>query len=226
MEEFRSIKNNQNYEVSNFGNVRDVKYKVNKSFSITSKGYKQVCLNGTPYLVHRLVAEAFCEKPDEKCNIVNHMDENKLNNNSSNLEWCTNKQNLLHSDSFNRAAKKLSKTKIIQYDKDGNIIKEWVSLEAVYKENIKGASIKSSIIRNSFNRFYDNSYWFKETEVFDKNRFKPTRIILVKGKRTGIEFKGTIGEVSKYLNKSETYINNRLKSATKEDLFYKFKIIE
>jgi hypothetical protein len=41
-----------------------------------------------PFRVHRLVAVAFIPNPDN-LPIINHKDENKLNNNADNLEWCT-----------------------------------------------------------------------------------------------------------------------------------------
>ena len=41
---------------------------------------------------HRLVAEYFIDNPNN-LPVVNHKDENKLNNNVNNLEWATYSQN-------------------------------------------------------------------------------------------------------------------------------------
>ena len=64
-----------------------------------NSGYFQVCLyaiNGKSKkeLVHRLVAGAFCSGYQDNL-VVNHIDGNRLNNRSSNLEWCTTKENIL-----------------------------------------------------------------------------------------------------------------------------------
>lgn len=66
-----------------------------------SKNYLLIGLVSTSRLrctayVHRLVASAFCEKP-ECAYQVNHLDGNKLNNRPDNLEWCTRSQNAIHS---------------------------------------------------------------------------------------------------------------------------------
>lgn len=47
------------------------------------------------FRVHRLVAFAFIDNPDDKP-FVNHKDGNKLNNHKDNLEWCTNQENIIH----------------------------------------------------------------------------------------------------------------------------------
>ncbi len=63
------------------------------------RGYMSIhlALNGahSMRLVHRVVAIAFIPNP-ENYPCVNHIDGNKKNNNVSNLEWCTHKQNTDH----------------------------------------------------------------------------------------------------------------------------------
>lgn len=63
-------------------------------------GYKYVLIrvNGRrqKHLVHRLVAMAYINTSDTTLQI-NHKDGNKANNSVSNLEWCTNSENQLHS---------------------------------------------------------------------------------------------------------------------------------
>lgn len=48
------------------------------------------------FLVHRMVAELFLDKK-EGCNIVNHINGIKTDNRAVNLEWCTYKENAIHS---------------------------------------------------------------------------------------------------------------------------------
>jgi hypothetical protein len=48
------------------------------------------------YTIHRLVANAFIPNPDDEP-IINHIDENKLNNKVDNLEWCSAQYNVRYS---------------------------------------------------------------------------------------------------------------------------------
>ena len=92
------------YKVSNLGNVYSYKSKkILKKyfpvFSLGATGYNLVGLykNGKQKMfgVHRLVAQAFIDNP-LNLPIVNHKDGNKRNNAVSNLEWCTQKENVAH----------------------------------------------------------------------------------------------------------------------------------
>ena len=99
MEEWRDISDYEgHYQVSSLGRVRSIKGTpiVLKEYD-QANGYKQVCLwiNGQKknHLVHRLVAQAFLPNPLGLTD-VNHLDEDKGNNNVYNLVWCSHRDNL------------------------------------------------------------------------------------------------------------------------------------
>lgn len=83
-------------------------------------GYLQVMVGGKKCAMHRLIAETFCPNPNNYP-IVNHIDEDKLNNCASNLEWCTYQHNTLHGTARQRAVEKVSKP-VVTKDSDGNIM--------------------------------------------------------------------------------------------------------
>lgn len=101
--------------------------------------------------VHRLVAETFIPNPNN-LETVNHKDENKQNNNASNLEWLSKIDNLNYGTGHKRAG--LSKTggkngrsrKVNMYTKQGELINTFDSYASAahylgnYPLGIKGIS--------------------------------------------------------------------------------------
>lgn len=120
------------YEVSNLGRIRSL-YNYRKYNVLTQnikRGYYQIGLrkNGIRkwYQVHRLVAETFIPNPNNLPQ-VNHKNENKLDNEISNLEWCSVSYNNMYGSRLKRIKEKVVKP-VYQYDLNGKFIKKHESL--------------------------------------------------------------------------------------------------
>lgn len=163
MEIWKKIKNYENYEVSNFGNVKRT-----KGFQCESDRLLKKINNGNDYLfvnlsknsikkrfyVHRLVAFTFLETNKEKTE-VNHIDGDKKNNNLCNLEWVTRSENQNHR--YNVLKHKGSNTgktgelnwkskKVAKMDLFNNVIKEYPAvMEAMRITGINESCIRACI---------------------------------------------------------------------------------
>lgn len=89
----------ERYIVTEYGDVININTNRLLKKEVTNAGYLRVTLsnsnNKKKVFIHRLVAEYYIENKDNK-KFVNHKDGNKSNNNVSNLEWVTNKENMIH----------------------------------------------------------------------------------------------------------------------------------
>lgn len=114
MEIWKAIKGfEEQYEVSNIGNIRSIdrvvkhyiegvtrKYKgTSKNIRLNDKGYFRCNLKKDgkrfDFTMHRLVAEAFIPNEENKP-VVNHKNGIKTDNRVENLEWCTTSENVIH----------------------------------------------------------------------------------------------------------------------------------
>ena len=140
------------YQISSFGRVKSLgnhnghnsKERIRKGHK-SNKGYIKVELSNKDFkrksfAVHRLVAFMFLKETYFDGAEVNHKDENKENNNVDNLEWCTTKYNCNYGTRNERRSEKIkgdkhyASRKVIQYDKDMNLIKIWNCILDIERE--------------------------------------------------------------------------------------------
>ena len=128
----------ERYQITDDGRVWS---KISKRWLTPTKsqdGYLRIklCYGDGKYInvgIHRLVAKAFIQNPDNLPQ-VNHKDEDKTNNIYSNLEWCSSQYNNTYNDRHLKCADKIKESNTIrrgkpinQYDKDGMLIATYPS---------------------------------------------------------------------------------------------------
>ncbi len=131
VETYKKIEGFENYSVSDFGNARNDKTgRVLKPTS-NALGYLQVALmeNKTPHVkrLHQLVATAFLVNPENK-KCIDHIDNNRKNNNLINLRFATHSQN-----QQNRSMSKNNTSGFKGVSWNKNIMKWTAVIEVNYK---------------------------------------------------------------------------------------------
>lgn len=152
MEEWKDVKGYENlYQVSNLGRVRSLgRKRKNRSYEpiilrliLKSTGYYAVSLhkNGVQkqMLVHRLVADAFCEREDWH-DVIDHINTDTTDNRAENLRWTTTKGNVNNPISAKRRTEAVRKIyvgrygskhpkskAVLQLTLDGEVVKRWPS---------------------------------------------------------------------------------------------------
>lgn len=175
MEIWKKIsKFNDEYEISNLGNIRSVHGIITRSngwkYTRLSKQLKPalnqsgyfagaVCVNKKmiPYVIHRLVAEVFIPNPLNKLE-VNHMNGVKTDNRLVNLEWCTRQENIQHCIDNNLqyvlkgeeiGTSKLTETQVLEI-RSKFIPRIYSRVKLAKEYNISEATIKDILYRRTW----------------------------------------------------------------------------
>lgn len=140
-EEWKTIPyewNHLGYELSSFGRIRQKETpSLLSRTQIDTRGYKTFTTGRHFVQVHRLVAEVFVPNPNPTLyNVVDHKDENRLNNQASNLRWVTRSQNNVFSHGI----------PVTRTDADGTNPVHYESIQdATRKMNIHKRKVRAAI---------------------------------------------------------------------------------
>lgn len=198
------------YLISDCGKVWSQRLNRFMKLQTQNKGYNIIHLKGSNgakhySLVHRLVAELYCHK-SEGCDVVNHLDNNPLNNHYTNLEWTTDSGNKQHASKQGRMTECQSK------------ITEMIALELLGRANepvsdlAEEYGVSTNIIRDLFRRHTWKHLFVGDLK--DVNFQKINRAISKKQQNRG----GWTGRKKKISDQDVEYIVQNKEALTRREL--------
>lgn len=189
---WKEIENTEGrYLVSDDGKVFSVYSNRLLSKQMATSGYYRVELNingiAKKELVHRLVAQAFVDNPNNYP-IVNHKDENPRNNRADNLEWCTCQYNSNYGTCIERrventtykvGAENVRSIPVFRFTVDGELIDSYESAYIAAKAlNLNAKSISKA--RKGQLKVYAGYVWSAENkfpEIRKRTHYKAGAVL-------------------------------------------------
>lgn len=161
-EKWKSITNYEDlYQVSNFGNIKNLKKNKLLKGSPDKNGYLRVHLSkygkSQVLLIHKIVFLEFIDKNDRKNKHINHIDNNITNNSENNLELVSCRENMCHRSKF---LKKTSNYTGVCW----NIkLKKWIS-QIYYSKKV----IHLGVFQNEIDAYNAYKNFEKENNINNK----------------------------------------------------------
>ena len=217
-----------NYAVTEDARIFEIDTSSEKKLSKPER-YHGVTLNGNRFLLHILVASAWCENPDWQNNIVvDHIDGVKTHNHASNLRWVSAGDNA-----------RLTKSQGLKYDAKPCILKNlntgevwtfystgdafaFLNRRKTTAGFVNLGTDRPYIIKHDKGYFQlqyqtDNPKWVTLAEGMHryKRRYRKRYILTIRDKKTSTLYKyNNLDDISKFINNSKKYIS--LKEAIKD----------
>lgn len=179
-EEWKVIEEFPQYLASSLGNIKHKETNQLRALKANNGGYITISINNKDNIrktvkVHRLIADTFLNNIENK-ETVNHKNHNKTDNRVINLEWATTKEQNNHKNHNNLYTN--NNKKVLQYDLDGNFIKEYNSIKEIGRIFNKNPADISKICNNVKGKktFSEYIWKFKEDEILENEIWKSINI--------------------------------------------------
>ncbi|CAG8837493.1 22947_t:CDS:2 [Gigaspora margarita] len=157
--------NSEKFKVSSLGRVQSINGMIMQE-NLHDR-YLRIGRGVRNYYIHRLVALAFCPKEQGK-NYVNHIDGNPTNNKVSNLEWCTQKENMQHAMRIGLCNNKSKKRAVKQIFTD-KTFQEFLSLTEAYHATVINQD-RISLVCHGLQTHAGGYHWeFIDTTIHNKD---------------------------------------------------------
>lgn len=151
----------QEVYINNLGNKCIRKRREIASRNNNGRRVVTLCKNGKPkdHFVHRLVAETYIPNPNNYP-MINHKDENPMNNSLDNLEWCDNSYNQNYGTCPQRKAKsEPNREPVVKIISDKHIIIYESSRYAERVCNVDHSAIRRACADTTGNRYCKGFLW-------------------------------------------------------------------